>query len=472
MKKFMALILLLTFSTLSYATLTNTMIPVVKNGASNPPTLQNGSVTDLGTSSGPANVGIGSTNPGTTLDVQGTVRAINFTSNSASFTGTGPGLTGGTGGFQFDPANLNVSSPTFNILTNGNVGIKTTTPITTLDVQGTITFDNINGNSEITNLNGSSFLARYSDNTTSNVYWGSTAAVGTKPTVPIFTIGADSGNVGVGTDTTPDATLEITHKTGSPAFDISSTLTTTGDYMTVADGGNVGVGSINPGKLLDVGGTVRALGYVLPGATTGYVMTALDSSGDVTWSASSGGGGGTPAGISTQFQYNLSGANAGANVYQFSGGNVGIGSVTPGQLLDVSGTIRSTGLTVNSSNTILTITGANVGIGTTLNNSGLMVGTNASIGASYAGIAAPTNGLIVLGNVGFGTTAVTSSFEVEGGNVGIGTVATNGALDIGANTGQVGQLACIGTGNCFGSCTGTLTAIGSTCATCTCMTHR
>lgn len=78
-----ALTILMGLGGISYATLTNTTIPVTKNGASNPPTLQNGSITDLGTSSGPSNVGVGSTNPGQTLDVFGTVRVTSSTTNTS-----------------------------------------------------------------------------------------------------------------------------------------------------------------------------------------------------------------------------------------------------------------------------------------------------------------------------------------------------------------------------------------------------
>lgn len=87
MRKFMLLmvflITIILIPQLVFATLTVTRIPVTKTGGS-APVLQNGSITDLGTSSGTGNVGIGSSTPGQNLDVQGTLRVLNGTVVSPS----------------------------------------------------------------------------------------------------------------------------------------------------------------------------------------------------------------------------------------------------------------------------------------------------------------------------------------------------------------------------------------------------
>jgi hypothetical protein len=141
-------------------------------------------------------------------------------------------------------------------------------------------------------------------------------------------------------------------------------------------------------------------------------------------------------------------------------GNVGIGSATPGQVLDVQGTIRSTNLTVTAlgpitteclqanSSGVFSVAGAacspstnywsltggtgNVGIS---NNNTVGIGTTSGIGA----------GLVVMnGNVGIGTwspadyfqvgkfSSSSGGFEVDtNGNVGIGTnKTTSGGLRI------------------------------------------
>lgn len=73
------------------ATLTDQVIPVTKSGSTVPPTLQDGSITDTGTASGPGNVGINNSTPSQRLDVIGTIQAT-------FFSGSGKSLTGITGG--------------------------------------------------------------------------------------------------------------------------------------------------------------------------------------------------------------------------------------------------------------------------------------------------------------------------------------------------------------------------------------
>lgn len=70
--KLLIKLILLTFclNSVAYATLTPTTVPVTKTGGSTP-VLQNGSITDTGTSAGVGNVGIGSSTPGQALDVNG-----------------------------------------------------------------------------------------------------------------------------------------------------------------------------------------------------------------------------------------------------------------------------------------------------------------------------------------------------------------------------------------------------------------
>ena len=93
MKKIMLLIAGVFLTTLAYATLTNGVVPVTKSGTSNPPTLQNGSITDTGTAGGAGNVGINYPSPTDTLDVGGTAKATLFSGSGKSlFNLTGSGI--------------------------------------------------------------------------------------------------------------------------------------------------------------------------------------------------------------------------------------------------------------------------------------------------------------------------------------------------------------------------------------------
>lgn len=74
MKNSLFLIVFLGISGIANATLTPGIIPVTKTGGSSP-TVQDGSITDTGTASGPGNVGIGTTSPRAALEVNGKIQA-------------------------------------------------------------------------------------------------------------------------------------------------------------------------------------------------------------------------------------------------------------------------------------------------------------------------------------------------------------------------------------------------------------
>lgn len=180
--------------------------------------------------------------------------------------------------------------------------------------------------------------------------------------------------------------------------------------ITISPSENVGIGTINPGTVLDVNGSVRMTGFVdTTSPTNGYVMTS-DANGGGTWKAASGGSGTINSGTTNRPAY-YSGAttlSSGSGFYN----------------------------------------GTNVGIGTTLNTDLLDVAGGVSIGTTYAGYkTAPSNGLEVQGNVSIGTTTASQLLTV--GSLGASTIDSSGNI-IGNNISATQYLRALPIGSGYG----------------------
>lgn len=275
---------------------------------------------------GTGNVGLGTTNiAGTGLDVQGTLRI--FGGNSTVTIGTT--VNGNSGNSLLTVGTFGL----FNVDNSGNIQSET---INSSNSGGTNTF--------------SGFMDTFGGirlRSTTNILFGS------------------FNNQAIQTD--------ADSSTANLIFDTNGQ---NNEKMRITNSGNVGISSINPGTILDVNGTVRMTGFTLTGqgAASGYILQSSGSLGIGTWvPAPTGGGGGSGtvnSGTTRQIGYYassttaISGSSAITVSGASSGNNIGIGSATPGALLDVQGTVRIMG-------------GGNVGIGTSTVNQSLFVQGNA-----------------------------------------------------------------------------------------------
>ena len=217
------------------------------------------------------------------------------------------------------------------------------------------------------------------------------------------------------------------------------------EIMTLLNNGNVGIGTTNPTKKLDVigdgsfstnlnvGGTLT-----LPqGAASGYLLTS-DSSGNASWVSATGIGGTYTAsnGITlTGSNFKLGGALTEATrlnigntevLYLSTAGNVGIGTTNPQSLLHVGiaqGTVLSNGNPATYANTAVITTGWDA------TNSDW---TELKVPGSEANSAQIR--LIKNGNVGIGTTNPLQKLDVNGNINFPTTTATLGQIKQNNNT--------------------------------------
>ena len=383
------------------------------------------------------NVGIGSLAPGQALDVQGTVRALNFIGNGAGLTGVagtnywllnggagnigintsyavgiGTAFVGGTGEAALSVMNGNVGIGTWipaasldvetagNTYFGSNVGIGSSAPGQALDVQGVLRTTNFN-----LSTNPTSGYVLTTDNF-GNGTWQSVATTGGWTVSGNNVYETSSGNVGIGTSTVNQGALVITNGnvgigTWTPIVPLQvvgvGTQTPYGGGV-IINNGNVGIGTTVPGSAL----------YVGSGVITSYNASANSGEGIVTYAGNGK-------------AINMQAGTANANILYDNSGGFSFQSEARSSVL--AGLSSSTNITMN-----IDLNG-NVGIGTfAYNTAGLAVmNGNVGVGSLHPGQALDVQGTaralggIFNGNVGIGTWLPANSLDVVGGNIGIGT---------------------------------------------------
>jgi hypothetical protein len=348
-------------------------------------------------------VGVGTSTPDALLSVSGIASFGAGTVSTPSIAAFGDLNTG----FWFPTADVLAASTggseRFRILSDGKFGIGTSTPDALLTVSGVGAFG---GGSA-----GAPSITSTGDLDTG--FWfpaANTLAASTSGTERIRV--TSTGNVGIGT-TTPAYTLDVNGiirgtndifitKGSSPYFGTTDAQdlrigTNTTERVRITSTGNVGIGSNSPLTLTHINGSSTApageLGNLLitTGTTAKRLAIGVDSSGTMySWIQS--------------IENGIAGRDLALNPL---GGNVGIGTATPGYRLDVSGDINV------SSGSIYRINGTSVLSSTTL-GSGVVTSSLTTVGTIGTGV---WQGTVIAGQYGGTGVANTGRTITLGGNI-------------------------------------------------------
>ncbi len=324
-------------------------------------------------------MGIGTTTPAAALDVYvaSGANAINITNSSVGKAWTMYPVTNGS---NTDLRFFEGAADKITFRSGGNVGLGTTTPGDKLHVMGVVRSDN-STSGEFALYNGSTKRATFQDQNV-DTYLGTISAqplyLGASGTAnaAIFSGGA-TGSMSVGT-TTPIAQTALTvqgFNNASTWWALQVENAGGGNLLSVTNAGNVGIGTSVPTALLNVyksqntnttvqvdnpsvGGTAAA-GFYGQNSTS-YAQFSMLSTGYTTGGAYAADG----AILATNGAGGLSLVTRSASPISFytngftspqmivtSSGNVGIGTATPQQLLDLtsSGATAAISFTNNSS---------------------------------------------------------------------------------------------------------------------------
>lgn len=462
------------------------------------------------TTSNPQNVGIGTYLPLGMLDVEGTVSPIIFNANQNVNTNVGIGTTAPIAPLQV------VGNSVFNSSSYAQFNTSTFTPGTggtittyfdgtywhyvhTFTSNGTFTAPNSSLNAQLLVVAGGGSGGGYgpgSGGGAGGLIYNSSYAISANQGTSVTVGGGGTGvttNAGNNGSDSIFGSQDAVGGAGGVGNEAGNGLTggsgsgggyntTTGGLGTAGQGNNGGNG-ISGGSDYQVGGG-GGCGSVGVTATTnqsgaGGSGCSKSITGTAVVYACGGGGagrtssGGNPgaAGCSSAGAGGSSSVSGGSATANFGGGGGGQGmsgtSGAGGSGVVIVAYQAPLGFNPYSSAPVLYANGGLL-VNTTTNNGVVSVrgAGNTSSSASISATNSSSNTTFIVldsGNVGISSTTPGQQLDVGG------TVRIYGQLLVGVNNSQVGQVSCIGTGNCVGACTGTITLIGGACSACTCL---
>ena len=394
------------------------------------------------------NVGIGITNPARLLDINGTTNfrdAYYFSNGGVGYTTWG--TIDGASALNIQAAsgyaiNLGTNASTGRVVinTSGNVGIGSTSPSSKLEVYNASADTRV----LVTTTGGNSYTPRISLDKRGDSAWNISSPAGgfnfliDQDGISRFWIASSTGNIGIGT-IVPIAKLHVSGSSGSLAFNVegsqgqlfSVTDSLSGSLMSVNDisglpilevfsddrviagkfgsnalsvsGSNVGIGAYNPARKLDVYDATAQI--VAQFSSSNATSTRIKFS-----DANTGAENVNVGAIGTRFAV---WTNNTERLSILSGGNVGIGSSSPGHALSVLGTVSASAF-----------------LGSVTNATSASFAESAS-NARSAITASSADTFYVRGSIGIGTTSPGYKLEVTGNGYFSSTLLANDDLGIG-----------------------------------------
>ena len=180
-----------------------------------------------------------------------------------------------------------------------------------------------------------------------------------------------TGNIGIGT-TSPSAKLDIYGTSSAPTTDLFGVSSSSNARLfTIKSTGNVGIGTSTPATALSVIGTSTTQGLKISNLASAFL--AVDASGNV---------------VATTSPINSQWVSSSTDI-SYVTGKVGIGTASPGQMLDVGSVTNGGNVSINGTESAellgtLSAAGWSLGIGWVDNGNGTLTHTGTTEGAITA----------------------------------------------------------------------------------------